>query len=256
MPVASAQVKSAILIAGLLADGGPTKVIERFPTRDHTENMFGAARRPDRADAAHRRRSGRRERLEPLDLDIPGEFSSAAPFITAAVLLSGSELLIQGVNVSPTRAGLLDVLERMGARIGVFNRRKVGGEAVGRPRGAFARPLVATRVEPEEVPRLVDELPLFALLGAFAHGKTHVNGAEELRAKETDRIETVIDALRAIGVHITAQSPTGSRSAACRRGRAAARSTRAATTASRCSARSPASSRARACASRAPNVRR
>ena len=119
------------------------------------------------------------------------------------MLLSGSELLIQGVNVSPTRAGLLDVLERMGARIGVFNRRKVGGEAVA-DLEVRSTPLVATRVEHEEVPRLVDELPLVALLGAFAHGTTHVNGAEELRAKETDRIETVTEALRAIGVHITA----------------------------------------------------
>jgi 3-phosphoshikimate 1-carboxyvinyltransferase len=181
-------------------------VIEKFPTRDHTENMFEALgvrihRTP------HTVSVWPPERLEPLDLDIPGEFSSAAPFITAAVLLSGSELVIQGVNVSPTRAGLLDVLERMGARIGVFNRRRVGGEAVA-DLEIRSTPLVATRVEHEEVPRLVDELPLVALLGSFAHGTTHVNGAEELRAKETDRIETVTDALRAIGVRIRA-TPDG-----------------------------------------------
>ena len=203
LPVASAQVKSAILIAGLFSADGPTKVIEKHPTRDHTENMFEALgvriqRTPKTVTVWPA------ERLKPLDLDIPGEFSSAAPFITAAVLLSGSELVIQGVNVSPTRAGLLDVLERMGARIGVYNRRKVGGEAVA-DLEVRSSPLVATRVEHEEVPRLVDELPLVALLGAFAHGTTYVNGAQELRAKETDRIETVTDALRGIGVHIKAQ---------------------------------------------------
>ena len=203
LPVASAQVKSAVLIAGLLAESGPTKVIEKLPTRDHTENMFEAL--GVRIERTPRTVSvWPAERLRPLDLDIPGEFSSAAPFITAAVLLSGSELVIQGVNVSPTRAGLLDVLERMGARVAVFNRRKVGGEAVA-DLEVRSSPLVATRVEHEEVPRLVDELPLVALLGAFAHGTTHVNGAEELRAKETDRIETVTESLRAIGVHITAR---------------------------------------------------
>src|SRR5262245_5592240 len=203
LPVASAQVKSAILIAGLLADAGPTKVIEKHPTRDHTENMFGALGvRIERTP--HTVTVWPAERLEPLDLEIPGEFSSAAPFITAAALLAGSELVIQGVNVSPTRAGLLDVLERMGARIGVFNRRKVGGEAVA-DLEIRSTPLVATHVEHEEVPRLVDELPLVALLGAFAHGTTEIRGAQELRAKETDRIETVTEALRAVGVHIRAR---------------------------------------------------
>jgi 3-phosphoshikimate 1-carboxyvinyltransferase len=200
LPVASAQVKSAILIAGLLADSGPTKVIEKFPTRDHTELMFGAlGARIERTP--HTVSVWPAERLEPLDLEIPGDFSSAAPFVTAAVLLSGSELVIQGVNVSPLRTGLLDVLERMGARIAVFNRRKVAGESVA-DLEVRSTPLVATRVEHEEVPRLVDELPLVALLGAFAHGTTEVRGAEELRAKETDRIETVTEALRAIGVRI------------------------------------------------------
>ncbi|HLK44530.1 MAG TPA: hypothetical protein VKT18_01015 [Acidimicrobiales bacterium] len=134
---------------------------------------------------------------------MPGEFSSAAPFIVAAVLLSGSELVLQGLNVNPLRTGLLDVLGRMGSRIAIFNRRTVGGEAVA-DLEVRATPLVATTVEHEEIPRLVDELPLVALLGAFAHGTTRVTGAEELRAKETDRIETVTEALRSIGVRIRA----------------------------------------------------
>jgi 3-phosphoshikimate 1-carboxyvinyltransferase len=144
------------------------------------------------------------ERLPPLDLDIPGDISSAAPLVTAAVLLNGSELILQNVNVNPLRTGLLDVLERMGGRVAVFNRRTVGGEPVA-DLEVRSTQLVATTVEAEEVPRLVDELPLVALLGAFARGTTIVRGAEELRAKETDRIETVVDSLRAIGVRIEAR---------------------------------------------------
>jgi 3-phosphoshikimate 1-carboxyvinyltransferase len=204
LPVASAQVKSAVLIAGLFATDGPTTVVERFPTRDHTERLLESlGLRITRTSSSASVWPA--QRIEPFDLEIPGEFSSAAPFIAAAVLLSGSELVIQGVNVSPLRVGLLDVLDRMGARIAVFNRRTVGGEAVADLQ-VHSSPLVATRIEREEVPRLVDELPLVALLGAFAHGTTEVNGAEELRAKETDRIETVTAALRAIGVHIRARA--------------------------------------------------
>jgi 3-phosphoshikimate 1-carboxyvinyltransferase len=203
LPVASAQVKSAILIAGLFADDGPTTVIEPHPTRDHTERMLQSLgvrlQRTERSASVWPV-----ERLAPLDIDIPGDFSSAAPLIVAAVLLNGSELVLQGVNVNPLRTGLLDVLERMGARIAVFNRRNVSGEPVA-DLEVRSTPLVATTVEAEEVPRLVDELPLVALLGAFARGTTTVRGAEELRAKETDRIETVTDALRAIGVRIEAR---------------------------------------------------
>jgi 3-phosphoshikimate 1-carboxyvinyltransferase len=203
LPVASAQVKSAVLLAGLYAKSGPTTVIEPHPTRDHTERMLQGL-------GVRLRRTARSvsvwpvDRLPPLDVEIPGEISSAAPLITAAVLLNGSELLLQGVNVNPLRSGLLDVLERMGARVAVFNRRTVSGEPVADLEIRHA-PLSATTVEAEEVPRLVDELPLVALLGAFAHGETIVRGAEELRAKETDRIETVTEGLRAVGVRIQAR---------------------------------------------------
>ncbi len=120
------------------------------------------------------------------------------------MLLSGSELILQNINVNPLRTGLLDVLERMGARISLFNRRTVSGEPVA-DLEVRSTPLTPTTVEAKEVPRLVDELPLVALLGAFAHGPTTVRGAEELRAKETDRIETVTEALRSIGVRIEAR---------------------------------------------------
>jgi 3-phosphoshikimate 1-carboxyvinyltransferase len=200
LPVASAQVKSAVLLAGLFATSGPTTVIEPLATRDHTERMLQAA------GARVRVRPGSIrvwpvERLRPLELEIPGDFSSAAPFVLAATLLPGSELVLVGVNVNPTRTGFLGVLDRMGARIALFNRRTIGGEPVADLEVAHAD-LVATEVEPAEVPRLVDELPLFALAAAMARGESSVRGAQELRAKETDRIETVTNALRTLGIRI------------------------------------------------------
>ncbi|MFN8186962.1 MAG: 3-phosphoshikimate 1-carboxyvinyltransferase [Gaiellales bacterium] len=200
LPVASAQVKSCILLAGLYAEGGPTTVREPAPTRDHTERMLAAA-------GAHvERRAGAvsirpADRLRPLSLDVPGDFSSAAPFLAVATLLPGSELRLHGIGVNPTRTGFLHVLERMGARISVYHRREAGGEPVADLEVA-ASELVATEVRPEEVPLLIDELPLFALVAAHAHGESSVRGAQELRVKETDRIETVTSALRSIGVHI------------------------------------------------------
>jgi 3-phosphoshikimate 1-carboxyvinyltransferase len=203
LPVASAQVKSAVLLAGLFADAGPTTVVEPVPTRDHTERLLqGLGVRVTRV--AHDVSVWPVERLPPLDLDIPGEFSSAAPLVVAAVLLAGSELVVQGVNVNSTRTGLLDVLARMGARVTVFNRRTVGGEPVA-DLDVRSAPLVATTVEADEVPSLVDELPLVALAAAFARGTTEVHGAEELRHKETDRIAAVAEELRRIGVRAEAR---------------------------------------------------
>jgi 3-phosphoshikimate 1-carboxyvinyltransferase len=143
------------------------------------------------------------ERLPPLSLEVPGDFSSVAPFVVAATLLPGSELVLRGVDVNPTRTGLLDVLERMGARISVFNRRSAGGEPVADLEVTHAE-LTATGIGPTEVPSLIDELPLFALAAGMAHGESVVRGARELREKESDRIESVTNALRALDVHIRA----------------------------------------------------
>jgi 3-phosphoshikimate 1-carboxyvinyltransferase len=204
LPVASAQLKSSVLLAGLLASDGPTTVIERTPSRDHTERLLRSlGLRLTRAGAEIRVWPA--ERIPPLSLDIPGDFSSAAPFVVAATLLSGSDLRIHDVNVNPTRTGLLDVLERMGARIAVFNRRSASGEPVA-DLGIRAAPLSATTITAEEVPRLVDELPLFALAAGFARGESAVEGAQELRVKETDRIETVTNSLRPLGVRISARN--------------------------------------------------
>jgi 3-phosphoshikimate 1-carboxyvinyltransferase len=202
LPVASAQVKSCVLLAGLFAEDGPTTVVEPVPTRDHTERLLRAAGARVRS-APKLAEVWPTEQLSPLRLDVPGDFSSAAPFLVAATLLPGSRLRLNRVGVNPTRVGLLQVLERMGARISLYNRGSSGGEPVADVEVEHAD-LVATEVEPDEVPALIDELPLFALAAAFARGESRVRGARELRQKETDRIESVTSALRALGVRITA----------------------------------------------------
>jgi 3-phosphoshikimate 1-carboxyvinyltransferase len=200
LPMASAQVKSCVLLAGLYATHGRTEVFEPTPTRDHTERMLEGmgvrVRRKPGAPAVWPT-----EGLRALDLQIPGDFSSAAPFIVAATLLTGSELRLQAVGVNPTRTGLLSVLERMGARVALFNRRSAGGEPVADLQVAHAD-LVATTVGADEVPLLVDELPLFALAAGMAHGDSVVRGAQELRVKESDRIEAVKNVLRPLGIRI------------------------------------------------------
>jgi 3-phosphoshikimate 1-carboxyvinyltransferase len=204
LPVASAQVKSCVLLAGLYAHDGPTVVVERgAQTRDHTERllkMMGV-----RVQSSPRQASvWPAQRLLPLSIDVPGDFSSAAPLIVAATLLAGSELRIHDVNLNPTRTGLLDVLERMGARIAVFNRRTLAGEPAGDLDIRSAQ-LTATTVRAEDVPLLIDELPLFALAAGMAHGDSRVEGAQELRAKESDRIETVTTSLKRLGIRISAR---------------------------------------------------
>jgi 3-phosphoshikimate 1-carboxyvinyltransferase len=199
LPVASAQVKSAILLAGLYAKG-ETTVVEPAPTRDHTELMLEAAG----AEITRRDQSVTirpTERLEAGEIEVPGDFSSAAPFIVAATLVPGSELHIHGVNLNPRRTGLLTILERMGARVTVYNRRKINGERAGDLEVRSAE-LVATTVLGPEVPLAIDELPLFALAASCAHGNSRLRGAEELRAKESDRVEATVDALRALGQHV------------------------------------------------------
>jgi 3-phosphoshikimate 1-carboxyvinyltransferase len=207
LPVASAQVKSCVLLAGIYADDGPTIVVEKgAPTRDHTERMLRAM--GARVQSSPREaRVWPTDRLAPLEVDMAGDFSAAAPFLVAAALLSGSELRVHGVNLNPTRTGLLDVLERMGARVTVFNRHIVGGEPAGDVQMRQAE-LVATEVGAHEVPLLIDELPLLALAATHARGTTRVSGAEELRAKEADRISHVVGGLRALGARVT-ERPDG-----------------------------------------------
>jgi 3-phosphoshikimate 1-carboxyvinyltransferase len=201
MPVASAQVKSCLLFAGLLA-GGETRVVEPLPSRDHTERMLAAAGAPiERVDDAVVVRPV--ERLEPERIVVPADISSAAFFIVAASLVEGSEAVLEEVNVNPTRTGLLTILERMGAEVELEEEREAGGELIATLRIRSAS-LQATGVGGAEIPLAIDELPLVALAACFAEGTTAIRDAEELRRKESDRIETVIAALRALGGKVEA----------------------------------------------------
>ena len=209
LPVASAQVKSCVLLAGLLA-AGATEVVEPAPSRDHTERMLAAAGARIDAEtlgpglAVRGRLPPRRivldpvERLEPVGFEVPGDFSSAAFFLVAALAVPGSRVRLEGVGLNPTRVGLLGILSRMGAAIEV----EEGSASAGEPQGtvdARHAPLRGTRVAAGEVPLAIDELPLVALAASFAEGETVVKGAAELRRKESDRIATVVEAIGALG---------------------------------------------------------
>ncbi|HEX5714012.1 MAG TPA: 3-phosphoshikimate 1-carboxyvinyltransferase [Solirubrobacterales bacterium] len=201
LPVASAQVKSCLLFAGLLAEG-ETRIVEPLPTRDHSERMLAAAgaevRREQREDGAGVVTIRPSERLEVDRIVVPADLSSAAFFVVAALLVPGSEVFIHEVGLNPTRIGLLTILERMGAEIEATPVGEQGGEPIGDLR-IVASGLRATEVGGAEVPLAIDELPLVALAACFAEGTTTIRDAAELRRKESDRIETVSSALRALG---------------------------------------------------------
>ncbi len=201
LPVASAQVKSCVLFAGLLAEG-ETQVVEPLPTRDHTERMLAAA-------GADVRRDGDAVVIQPAEhlevgrFVVPADLSSAAFFVVAGVLIPNTQILIERVGLNPTRTGLLTILERMGARIAVEAGREEGGEPVGDLR-VFSSPLIATEVGGAEIPLAIDELPLVALAACFAEGTTTIRDAAELRRKESDRIATVTGTLTALGGRVEA----------------------------------------------------
>lgn len=198
LTVASAQVKSCLLLAGLFADG-ETWVHEPAPSRDHTERMLEAAGvallRGDGAIGVR----GPVEGLSLPDVDVPGDFSSAAPLLVAGALLADPEVRLRGVNLNPGRTGLLAVMRRMGADVTEEAGPPVAGEPCGTLVVRRSDALRATEVAPEEVPSMIDELPLVGILGAMGTGTTVVRGAGELRVKESDRIASVVAALRALG---------------------------------------------------------
>jgi 3-phosphoshikimate 1-carboxyvinyltransferase len=194
--VASAQVKSALLLAAIQADG-PSEIREATPTRDHTERMlplFGAA---VRVDAGGVRVEGSAT-LHGADVDVPGDPSAAAFLAAAAALVPRSDLRLRGVGVNPTRCAFFDLLVRAGATVTFEEERPAGAEPVAdlRVRAGTIRPIT---VGPGEIAGLIDELPLVAVLAAFARGTSEITGAAELRLKESDRIESVASALRAVG---------------------------------------------------------
>jgi 3-phosphoshikimate 1-carboxyvinyltransferase len=197
MPVASAQVKSCLLLAGLYAEG-ETAVREPAPTRDHSERMlraFGAEVSSDRGEI--RIRGG--QALRACDVEVPADISSAAFFMVAASIADGSDVTLRHVGVNPTRTGAIDILQLMGARIELLNRRDVGGEPVADIRVQGAR-LKGIDIPLELVPLAIDEFPVLFVAAACAEGRTRLRGAEELRVKESDRIQVMADGLAELGI--------------------------------------------------------
>jgi 3-phosphoshikimate 1-carboxyvinyltransferase len=205
LPVPSAQVKSAILLAGLAAPG-QTTVIEPEPTRDHTERMlrhFGArVDVEDRADGRHVTLHGQPE-LAGAPVAVPADPSSAAFPAVAALIVPGSSVRLAGIGMNPLRAGLFETLSEMGARITIENRREEGGEPVA-DLVCEAGPLKGVRVPASRAPAMIDEYPILAVCAAFASGETRMEGLAELRVKESDRLAAVADGLAACGVDVEA----------------------------------------------------
>jgi 3-phosphoshikimate 1-carboxyvinyltransferase len=196
MPVASAQVKSAVLLAGLFCEG-VTTVVQPAETRDHTERMLEAfGVKTEREGQAIHLSGGQIPQAR--DFRVPGDISSAAFWIVAAAAMPGSRLLIRNVGLNPTRTAVIDVIRRMGAKITVVSSSSQDGEPMGDLEICGA-PLTGTEIFPAEVPNLIDEIPVIAVAAAMAQGKTVIRNAKELRVKETDRITTVVNNLRSMG---------------------------------------------------------
>ncbi len=198
MPMVSAQVKSCILVAGLAAEG-ETVVHEQLPTRDHTERMLGAmGARIEARPEAIRLQPGD---LQARDVDVPGDISAASFWLAAGAIHLDAEILVRSVGLNPSRTGMLDALAEMGADLTFEDRRETGGEEVAdiRVRSSGLRGI---SVSGAMVPRMIDELQLLALVGACATGVTEIREAAELRSKESDRVATIVEALRGFGVEV------------------------------------------------------
>jgi 3-phosphoshikimate 1-carboxyvinyltransferase len=196
-PVASAQVKSCVLLAGLYATGR-TSVSEPLRSRDHTEQMlpaFGVTMPGECAVDGGSKLTG-------TNLRVPADISSAAFFLVAAALVPGSDILLKNVGLNRTRDGIIHVLDAMGADLEIRDRRESGGEAVGDLRIRYNGRLKATDIPVELIPSLIDELPVILALAATCEGTTRVRGAEELRVKESDRLAVMARGLRALGVEL------------------------------------------------------
>lgn len=203
LPVASAQVKSAVLLAGLNTPG-ITTVIEPVPTRDHSERMlrgFGAELEVEEVDGERVIRIHGEADLKPQNVVVPGDPSSAAFFIVAALITEGSDLIIENVGLNPTRAGLIQVLRDMGGQIEELDRREVGGEPVADLRVRHSA-LTGMEVDPAVAPSMIDEFPVLFVAAALANGTTITSGLDELRVKESDRLSAMAAALTLAGAHV------------------------------------------------------
>ena len=199
LPVPSAQVKSALLLAGLFAEG-ETEVEEPTPTRDHTERLFRHFGLPLWV-AGNRVRTAKTGPFPAKDLTVPGDFSSAAFFLVAALISPGSEVVVEGVGLNPTRTGLLQVLKAMGADLEWRVLEGEAGEPVGYVRARHS-PLKGVAVDEGLIPLMVDEVPILAAAAAWAEGETFIPGLSELRVKESDRVAAIAQNLRALGVEV------------------------------------------------------
>ncbi len=200
MPVASAQVKSAMLLAGLFAEG-ETTVVEPYPSRNHTELMLEAFGVKLKYDGTSITIKAPEKMVAPKELVVPGDISSAAFWLVAASIIPGSELLLKNVGINETRTGIIDVLKSMGADLTIKNQRKSGGELVADILVKYAK-LHGTSFGADIIPRLVDEIPIIAVAAMFAEGDTVITGAGELRVKETDRLEAICDQFTKLGGNI------------------------------------------------------
>jgi 3-phosphoshikimate 1-carboxyvinyltransferase len=202
-PKASAQVKSAILLAGLYSEEG-VEVIEPSKSRDHTERMLRAFGVEVLEEGTKVWLGKERELAADLVIDVPADISSAAFFMVGALITPSSELLLKDVILNPTRTGILDVMERMGARFEILNRRENSGEEVGDIFVEYTPDLKATTIgeDSSEIPRLIDEIPVLALLATQAEGETVIKNAQELRVKERDRIRSTVENLKSLGASV------------------------------------------------------
>ncbi len=204
-PVSSAQIKSAVLFAGLLAEG-ETRFSEPAQSRDHTERMFRYLGIPLEAHGPHVVLKGR-PAYAARDLFVPGDLSAAAFFLVGASLIPESDVRIVNIGLNPARTGILDILGDMGADVRIVNQREQAGEPVG-DLVVRAAPLHGITVDAAQVPRMIDEFPIFCVAAALAHGRTVVTGAEELRVKESDRIHAMATELAKLGVPVQ-ETPDG-----------------------------------------------
>ncbi|MBC7736070.1 MAG: 3-phosphoshikimate 1-carboxyvinyltransferase, partial [Candidatus Saccharibacteria bacterium] len=210
LPVASAQVKSAILLAGLNAPGD-TVVIEREPTRDHSERMllgFGAALTAEKTAEGNVITLTGRPTLRAQTVAVPRDPSSAAFPVCAALIVEGSDIFVPGVSQNLTRNGLYITLVEMGAEIEFQNPRTEGGEPVADLRVRFSDAMQGIEVPPERAPSMIDEYPILSVVAAFAHGRTVMRGVKELRVKESDRIDAMARGLKACGVTVEEDEDT------------------------------------------------
>ena len=204
--IASAQVKSCILLAGLNVENGITTVTEPFVSRNHTEIMLKAMGAKIKTNGTTV--SIEKSKLSPIEIVIPGDISSAAYFIVSALITPNSDIILKNVGLNQTRTGILDVVKQMGADLEILDERTICGEKVGDLRVKYTKDLKACNISGEIIPRLIDEIPVIAVLATQADGQTRISDAQDLRNKESDRISALVNELKKLGAKIE-ETPDG-----------------------------------------------